>query len=299
MNPQHPRNSGRLPFAGVAALVAALIASLSACGTAPPEPSAAVREAVNYNQRAARALRAGRIDAARTLYESALRVDRSVENTDGIAVNLLGLARVEQAAGNLPAAQAHLDSVLASAPLALPAARKAEAAARRALIGFDAGDNALAADWSRRAEELCVPAACPARAAIANLRARASLAAGDHANAILFARRALDASGSAAPGTADDPRIERANANRILGEASIGLRDTRLARQALAEALALDQALGRADRIRRDLLLLANVHKLDGDRDGARSLIRRALVVSNAAGDVSGAREAQALLDAP
>lgn len=299
MNPRHPRNSGRLPFAGAGALVTALISGLTACGTAPPEPSAAEREAVSYNQRAARALRAGRVDAARSLYESALRVDRSVENADGIAVNLLGLARVEQAAGNLPAAQAHLDSVLAEAPLALPAGRKAEAAARRALIGFDTGDIALAADWARRAEEICAPAACAARAAIANLRARAALAAGDHANAILFARRALDASGGAAPSATDDPRIERANANRLLGESAIGLRDTRLARQALAEALALDQALGRADRIRRDLLLLAQAHRLDGDRDGARSLIRRALEVSNAAGDASGARDAQALLDAP
>lgn len=295
MNPRHRRNNPRLALAGIAALSAAL----SACGTAPPEPSPAVREAVNYNQRAARALRAGRIDAARTLYESALRVDRSVENADGIAVNLLGLARVEQAAGNLPAAQAHLDTVLADAPLALPVARKAEAAARRALIGFDAGDNALAADWAKRAEELCAPATCPARATIANLRARSFLASGDHANAILFARRALDASAGTSTGSPDDPRVERANANRLLGESALALRDGRLARQALAEALALDQALGRADRIRRDLLLLAQAHRLDGDADGARSYIRRALDVSNAAGDAAGAREARALLVAP
>ena len=84
MNLQRPRNSRRYRVAGIALLAAAL----SACGTAPPEPSAAAREAVNYNQRAARALRAGRIDTARALYESALRVDRSVENADGIAVNL-------------------------------------------------------------------------------------------------------------------------------------------------------------------------------------------------------------------
>ena len=295
MNPRRRRNNPRLALAGIAALSAAL----SACGTAPPEPSPAVREAVNYNQRAARALRAGRIDAARNLYESALRVDRSVENADGIAVNLLGLARVEQAAGNLPAAQAHLDTVLADAPLALPVARKAEAAARRALIGFDAGDNALAADWAKRAEELCLPVACPARAAIANLRARASLIAGNPANAILFARRALDASGGANAGAADEPRVERANANRTIGESALAFRDSRLARQALAEALALDQALGRPDRIRRDLLLLAQAHRLDGDHDGARSHIRRAIDVSNAAGDISGAREAQALLVAP
>ncbi len=275
-----------------ALLVAALLA---ACGSAPPEPSAAEREAVGYNQRAARALRAGRIDDARTLYQAALRVDRSVENADGIAVNLLALARVEQAAGKLAAAQAHLDAVLDDAPLALPRARKAEAAARRALFAFDAGDIARATDWSKRAEDLCMPAVCAARAAITNLRARAALASGDVAGARLLARRALDSASGAGP--ADDPRVERANANRIIGEAALALRDGRSATPALSEALALDRALGRPDRIWKDLMLLARAVELGGDRNGARAHYRRAIEVATAAGDAAGVQEARKRLD--
>lgn len=290
--PLAPAARAALPGAGAVLLLAALLAG---CGSAPPEPSAAEREAVGYNQRGARALRTGRIEDARKFYQAALRVDRSVENADGIAVNLLALARVDQAAGNLSSAQTHLDAVLDDAPLALPRSRKAEAAARKALFAFDAGDIARAADWSRRAEELCLPA-CAARAAITNLRARAALASGDAAGASRLARRALEAANGSGAGSADDPRIERANANRLIGEAAIALRDTKSARPALSDALALDQALGRADRIRRDLILLAQAIEMEGDRDGALAHYRRALEVATAAGDSAGADEARKFL---
>lgn len=280
----------------VTAALAALL--LAACGSAPPAPSATEREAVGQNQRAARALRSGRLDEARTLYEAALRADRSVENADGIATNLLALARVEQSAGNVAAAEAHLDAVLNAAPLALPQGRKAEAAARRALIALDGADAARATDWAKRADALCTAAACSTHAAIITIGARAALAAGDAASALALGRRALDTTGGTAAGAyADDPRSERANAQRIIGEAALALRDATGAAQALTEALKLDQVLGRADRVWLDLMLLAGGADLAGNREAARAYYRRALDVATAARDDARAQAARARLN--
>jgi tetratricopeptide (TPR) repeat protein len=268
---------------------ALLAAALCACGTAPREQSRAEREALTANQRAARAFQQGQLEQARALYREALRIDTSIENTEGIAVNLLSLARVEQAAGNVQAAHGFLDRVIEGVPLALPAPRQAEAAARKAQLYLSAREPARAADWAARAEERC--GSCGSRAAVINLRALAALEAGDTAAAIEHAQRA----GAAAGG--EEGRAERASALRIAGEARLARNEPAAALAALGEALVLDQALGLAPRIFRDLMLLGQAAELLGQRDQARTYYERALAVSAAAGDGAAQSQARVRLD--
>lgn len=253
---------------------------LCGCAAAPPEPSRSEREATSLNQRAARALAGGRLDTAQILYEEALRIHRGVEQREGIVINLLALAHVHQARGEFVKAHARLDEVLESATLAASADRRAEAAGRKALLHLAENQAAPAAQWAERAEALCA-ARCAARVALANLRGRAALAAGDGAAATAHARRALDSSASPA-----DP--ERANALRLLGEARLAAGDARGAREALEPALELDRAAGRADRVWRDLLLLARSAELGGDREAAQHWYRRAAEAAEAVSAASG-----------
>lgn len=276
-------HAGRTAPCALAVVLALLAAG---CGTVPPAPGRAQQQAITLNQRAGAAFERGDLRRARELYERALRLDASVENAEGIAVNALSLARVHQAAGETALAHQQLDRLLADGPLPIPGGRKAEAAARKAQIHVAQSEPALARQWAARAEELC--GTCPALPAIFNLRARAALLDSDAAGALHWAGRALASAGEA--------RGERANALRLIGEARIASGDYQGAAHALREALALDQALGLAQRVHRDLMLLGRSHDARAEREVALNYYRRALAAAEAAKDAVRLREAELAL---
>ena len=192
------------------ASVLLLALALGACAGSPPAPSRLADEALGFNQRAARAYERGDFAQARSLYERALEIDAGIDHADGVAMNSLSLARVNQALGEADAAHRHLDRVLDSAAAA---AWRAEAAGRKAQLHLAAGELARAEEWVGRAQDLC--GQCRAQAAIFNLGARIALARGQPSLATQRAERALQLPAS------DETRAERANALRIIGEAKI------------------------------------------------------------------------------
>src|SRR5258707_14408735 len=103
-----------------------LALALGACPGQPRARGGLADEALGLNQRAAKAYERGDFAQARSLYERALEIDTGIEHAEGIAVNSLSLARVEQALGEAEAAHRHLDRVLDTAA----APSSAEAAAR-------------------------------------------------------------------------------------------------------------------------------------------------------------------------
>jgi tetratricopeptide (TPR) repeat protein len=149
----------------------------------------------------------GDFAAAENAFRKAMQAHS--KDPEGLALNALNLARVEQAAGNVEAAQQALDVALASD--AAPGLR-AEAAGRKALLYLSAGELKDAGDWQARAQTLC--GGCGAQAAILNIGARIELAAGNSAAATQLAERVLKLPPS------DDTRAEQANARRILAEAT-------------------------------------------------------------------------------
>jgi len=94
---------------------------LSACShETPVVRSAREEQAIDFNQRAQRAFMRGEYQTAAGLYENALRLDAAIENVDGIAVNLLNLAKVNQALGKPELAQQYLDRLLHEKALYFP-----------------------------------------------------------------------------------------------------------------------------------------------------------------------------------
>ncbi len=144
------------------ASVLLLALALGACAGSPPAPSRLADEALGFNQRAARAYERGDFAQARSLYERALEIDAGIDHADGVAMNSLSLARVNQALGEADAAHRHLDRVLDSAAAA---AWRAEAAGRKAQLHLAAGELARAEEWIGRAQDLC--GQCRAQAASA------------------------------------------------------------------------------------------------------------------------------------
>ena len=179
----------------------ALVLAAGCAGAPAPE------ESLSLNQQGMDAYARGDFAAARSAFGKAMQVHS--KDPDGLALNALNLARVEQAAGNADAAHQALDVALAS-----DAARalRAEAAGRKALLYLSAGELKDAADWQARAQATC--GGCRAQAAILNTGARFGLAAGNSAAATQLAERVLKLPPS------DEARAEQANAQRILAEAA-------------------------------------------------------------------------------
>jgi hypothetical protein len=264
---------------------------LVACAAAPlPEPARTQRQAIALNQSARVAFERGDLARARQLYEQALAADTSIENADGIAMNALSLAHVNQLLGEPDAAQRYLDRLLEDSEPPIPRERKAEAAARKAQLALASNDTTAADRWADAGLNLCA-GACAAQAALLNLHARAALARADASAAIEWATRAQSTA------TDERGRAERANALRVIGEARLALGEQRAATQALDQALALDKALALPQRIYSDLMLLGRAHAALGERETARGYFRRSLAVANAAKDADGARQAQTALD--
>jgi len=199
------------------AFASLLALAVGGCASAPTPG-----ESVSLNQKATEAYQQGDYGRAREGYTGAMKIHANGKNADGMALNALSLARVEQAAGDSAAAHRALDLVLASP--AAPALR-AEAAGRKALLHLSASELVPAAEWQARAQALC--GTCRAQAAIMNIGARIALADGQHATAAQLAERVLRLPAS------DETRSEKANAQRILAEAAAA-QSPRLAQPAVS-----------------------------------------------------------------
>ena len=279
----------------VAACGAAALLACACAGTAPTQ-NKTEQQAAALNQRAARAFEQRDYPRAAALYEQALRLNTGVENTGGIAVNALSLARAHQAGGDAAAAHYVLDGLLADGPLPLPPARRAEAQARKAQLYLDANDAARSLEWSDKALASC--ADCAALPAIQSLRGRAALAAADHGAALDWANRALAAIGtSSESGPGSGKAGERANALRLAGEARLARGEHQAALAALEQALELDRGLGLPARIFLDLMALGRVQLAMGNRTAARDYFVRARGVGVAANDQAGARAASRAIE--
>src|SRR5258708_5293727 len=168
------------------ASVLLLALGLGACAGPLPVPGRLSDEALGFNQRAAKAYERGDFAQARSLYGRALEIDAGMDNADGIAMNSLSLARVDQALGEADAAHGHLDRVLGSAAAA---ALRAEAAARKAQLHLAAAPLSRPDDWPPPAQHLC--GQCRTQAAIIHLGARVALAGAQPALAAQPAEPAL------------------------------------------------------------------------------------------------------------
>ncbi|HSA89129.1 MAG TPA: tetratricopeptide repeat protein [Burkholderiales bacterium] len=271
----------------------ALLLIASGCAGPPARSSAAARHeaAIEANRRGEAYVRRGELENAARSYREALRLSQSLEDPDGIAANAVNLSIVRQRQGRFAEARSSLDAVLEQPQLRFAPSRLAEASLRHALVDLDEGRFGPAGTWLARSSEYCA-GRCALSAAIHNTGAQLALKAGRADEAAAAARAAHDAARAAGD------RSELANALRLLGISSLHRGDAAAARTHLEQALALDRELGAPRKIALDLLALGRAAALAGEPGAARAYYARALAVSEAARDGTGAAEARAMLDA-
>lgn len=256
---------------------------LAGCATPAPPPPARLMAAIEANNQAAAALMRGEMVQAERLYLKALAHDRAIENADGIALDLLGLAQTYQRAGRPDEALRAAALVSAADLPGMSAQRLAEAALLGATLAMARVDWTVAAERLREAESHCAKP-CALEGRIANLKAQLAIVGNRLDEALLQARRAI------ALAEATNDRAELANALRSAGNAGLfadpaqGLRDAE-------RALEIDKQLALSGKIHRDLVLLGRLYLALGDRDRAAHMYARARSVAEADGNAAGSEE--------
>ncbi len=253
-----------------------LMLLIAGCGgAAPSRPSETQEAALAWNQRGQAAFMRGDYAQALTNYKEALALNRSVEDVEGIARELVNLATVHRRLGERDKANAALDEILAPGGIPFTAAQRAEATYQLALYAVEDGDAARARTLGEQAAVLCT--GCVTEGAIGNFLAGLKLVAGDVAGAREQARRALEHNRRLGD------KAEEANSQRLQADAALRLKDFAVATAGYREALTLDKALGQPHKIAADLLGLGEAALAQGRNREAADYFQRARAVAEVA----------------
>jgi hypothetical protein len=248
---------------------------LTACGHVEEIRSARLEQATEFNLRAQRAFQRGEYQVAATYYENSLQLDVAIENVNGIAVNLLNLAKVSQVQGNSVLAQHYLDSLLEDKALSFQPAHLAAAAVQKSLLRLQSDDADGASFWVEKAAVWCA-ADCALGGVIDNVRANIALRANDADRALYWSARATSENKSVS-------QLEYANSLRLTASARLLKSESAIALSLLEEALVIDKTLGLPEKIRQDLLLSSQAHeKLGHAEESSRFRERAARIAATA-----------------
>lgn len=262
-------------------LLALLLAGCASRGTEIP-PRLMV--AIEANNQAAAAMARGELVQAERLYLKALAHDRAIENVEGIALDLLGLAQIYQRASRSDEALRAVALVSATELPGISQQRLAEAALLAATLALSRADWQAAGQRVADAEAYCPAKACMLEGRIANLKAQMAIIGNRLEEALGLAQRAIvlaEASGDQA---------ELANALRSAGNAAL-FADPVQGLRHVERALEIDKQLALSVKIHRDLVLLGRLYLAQGDRAQAARMYARARSVAEADGNMAGIEE--------
>lgn len=242
-----------------------------ACAPAPEIRNSRQIQAIEFNQHARAAYLGGDYQTSVEDYLKALQIDRSIENENGIAINLIGLSSAHQAIGQYPKAMQDLDQILQDKTLKFDSRYLSAAALKKSLLILHGNDVDGALDWAEKSEGYCN--GCSMDGAILNLRAEIALRMNDPDTA-------LDLAGK----SRSNSKAEQANSARLMARARTLKRQYDLTLPLLEQALALDKSLGFPKRIRLDLVLLSDAYAKLGRQDLAKKYrIRSTHILSGTA----------------
>lgn len=265
-----------------AVLLLMAAASLAGCAGNRPRPVSPPRaQAMEHNRRGVEAEARGDREQALAEFSEALRLQSSVDNTDGMVVALINSARTQRLKGDLPSARLSVERAISLQPEGSDLA--SELFYEKAKILVAGGELLAATQWALRAE---AAEGGDARGRRMNLVASLKLRQGfpDQAReqleqALTFNRKA-------------GMLAEEANSLRLLGEIALMQGSYDRAFERYQGALLLDKELGLGTKIAADLSGLGAVAAGKGDNARAIGWYRRALEVSRSGGDTAQAAAA-------
>jgi tetratricopeptide (TPR) repeat protein len=256
-------------------MMAACLGSLTGCaGSSDPSTPTVYVQATEFEQQGFKAQAHGDCKRALLYYRQALRLNRSVENMDGVAVGLINLAVLHQKLNRDGEARALIDEAL-SLPEIQPFIRS-DAAYERARLYLREKDLAMA----KRRVELALSLDKSRRAASRlNLLGRIAFLEGHDEQALQWAEAALDANRDGLH------QSEQANSLRLMAEANARRGHDAVAKEHYLQALRADKEAGESAKVALDLRELGKLSLKTGNREEALSYFRRAAKVKESAGE--------------
>jgi tetratricopeptide (TPR) repeat protein len=264
---------------------------LIGCGGAQTQTLSAVNlRAIEYNQNAAKAVEKGDYEKALAYYMEALRVNRSIENTEGIAVNLINIAVLYQKKGktSLPgespkATNTHEFIDIAFSMPDISNEIKSDAAYEKARIYLKEKNTVKAKEWVNKSLSLDKGLREGSRW---NLMGRISFAEGKYDEAATMANTALNLNRE------NKQKAEESNSLRLMAEinAQKGLYSE--SRELYKKSLEIDKELGDSKKIATTLRGIGMLFLKQRHFQDAAIFYMRAYDVSSNAEDAEGASEA-------
>lgn len=260
---------------------ALLLLSMAGCAGKPPAALSPLRmEAIRHNQRGIKAEAEGDSPQAVEAFSEALRISRSIENSEGIIVALVNSSRVYRHNGDAKASLAMMNGAI---PLITPQdplyPEVAFEMAQAKLLSVELNE---ASEWASKT----VAADNGAKRGMRiNLLARILYLKGNLTEAESKAREALFLNRE------NELRDEEANSLRLLGDIQAAGERRAEAAESYRQALAIDKALGKSRKIAADLRALALLSLSHNEPDQALGFYQRAFTVSSSGGDRSGAAD--------
>jgi tetratricopeptide (TPR) repeat protein len=237
-------------------------------------------EAIRHNQRGITAESRGRHAQALEDFAESLRINRSIENSEGVVVSLINSSRVLRQNGNNEAARVMLNGAVQFVTPESPL--NSEFSFEMAQVLLTAGALDQAVPWVSQAGAAETGAQHGRRI---NLLARLRYLQGNLTEADKLVREALLINRE------NGAREEEANSHRTLADImAAGSRHAEAA-NSYTTALDIDKDLGTSRKIAADLRGLAHLYRAQSDLDHALVYYRRAVDVSSAGGDRSGAAD--------
>jgi len=229
---------------------------------------------MEHNRRGVEAEARGDREQALAEFSEALRLQSSVDNTDGMVVALINSARTQRLKGDLPSARLSVERAISLLPGESDLA--SELFYEKAKVLVAGGELSAATEWAVRAE---AAERGDARGRRMNLVAALKLRQGfpDQAREQLEQALTFNRKGGML--------AEEANSLRLLGEIALMQGSHDRAFERYQGALLLDKELGLGTKIAADLSGLGAVAAGKGDNAGAIGWYRRALEVSRSGGD--------------
>ena len=257
-------------------------------GPSAPTLPAIHAQAIEYNRNAEKAAEKGDYEKALDYYMEALRINQAIENTEGIAVNLINIAVIYQKNGNVPDAERFIEMVFSIPDIS--ESIKAEAAFEKARLFLKAKELSKAKEWVNKSMALNKGIREGSRW---NLLGRIALAEGNYSEALTAANTALKLN------SINKQKAEEANSLRLIAEIKALTDKFEESGEAYMKALEIDKESGSSKKIAMDLRGLGELSLKYGRLQNAINFYMRAYNVSRNAGDMEGASKAAgALADA-
>lgn len=272
-------------------LMCGLMLFSAGCGSTQPALSVSHLNAIEFNTKAEAAFKKGDYKKSLLLYKEALRINRSIENNSGTAINLINMAEVYRKLGEKDKAAGCVDEILTASLNQYDPLYLSEAAFVKSLMSMDKGDYVSADVFAEKALTFCKNVSCRNEGKIYNLKARAALYKKDFNAAADLAAEGLRLNNSS--GNVG----EAANSMRTIAEAKAMNGEYDEAAKFYSDALAMDKSLGLGKKVLNDLMAIGNLHVRQGRCDRAFDYFGRALQVAEASGDKDGIDEAKRTIE--